>query len=295
MTLWNGMRKASSTCANFGKCGRAGMPAPEGTRSCPECGEELVATSAGKFPMVPVVAGFLVLGVIVTVLALAARRNLVREADHTVSAASISGGTNAFLGTEYFPEGRIATLMQHAEKGKLEVVRQLLASQPELLGERGKGGITPLHAALFSKEATAYRTLLKAGFDPDMPADNGITPLMAATFHQDSSFLEAALDKAGKLPTRKDVRGRDALFLAVASRRISNVRLLLANGADPNAKDTRGNSVLMASLQGRRPDKEIVRLLLSAGVDTKVTDATGLGAKDFAATFQDPELLALLP
>lgn len=271
------------------------MPAPEGVRLCPECGDVLVTTSAGKFPVVPVVAGFLALGVVVTVLALSVRHHLAGTAGGQVSTASIVGGEDSFLGAQYFSKGRIPTLMHHADQGELDVVRQLLAAQPELLRERGKGGISPLHAALFSKEATAFKTLLKAGFDPDVPADNGITPLMAATFHLNSSYLEAALEKAGGLPARKDVRGRDALFLAVANRRISNVRLLLSRGADPNAKDARGNSVLMAALQGRRPDKEIVRLLLAAGADAKVTDATGLGAKDFAATFHDPELLALLP
>ncbi|MEO8614388.1 MAG: ankyrin repeat domain-containing protein, partial [Luteolibacter sp.] len=88
---------------------------------------------------------------------------------------------------------------------------------------------------------------------------------------------------------------QDSLFLAVANRRSSNVRILLAHGANPNGKDARGNTILMASFQGRRPDKEIIRLLLSAGADTQTKDPTGLAAKDFAATFHDPELLALLP
>lgn len=288
------MRKTGKTCVNFGKCARAGRSAPEATRSCPECGLTLVSTSS-KFPLVPVVAAFLVLGVVVTLLALSVRRHLTEASDQQVSATSIVGGYEGFLGAEYFPEGRISNLMRLADKGELEAVRRLLASQPELLRERGKGGVSPLHAALFTKEPTAFKTLLMAGFDPDVPADNGITPLMAATFHKDSSYLDAALRKTGKLPLRQDVRGRDALFLAVVNRRVSNVSLLLAHSADPNARDRRGNTVLMAALQGRLPDKQIIRLLISAGADTKITDATGLGAKDFAATFNDPELLSMLP
>lgn len=271
------------------------MRSVEGGQSCQECGQRLVITSPGMNRMLLVIGGGLLIYAIMIILSQTLKHRFINATVAHASTDNIIGANDNVLGAKYFPNGKISSLMGHAEKGELEIVRRILRSQPNLLTEKGKGGISPLHAALFSKEPTAFETLLNAGFDPNVPADNGITPLMAATFHQDSSYLEAALKKIGKLPVRKDNRGRDALFLAVANRRISNVRLLLTCGADPNGRDIRGNTILMAAFQGRRPDKEIVSLLLSAGAKVDEMNGSGLRAKDFAKTFHDPEFLALLP
>jgi ankyrin repeat protein len=51
-------------------------------------------------------------------------------------------------------------------------------------------------------------------------------------------------------------------------------RLLLERGADPNAVDDRGNSVL--KMAAMACDAEIVRLLVAAGADVNATDPSGM-------------------
>jgi ankyrin repeat protein len=197
--------------------------------------------------------------------------------------------------SRYFSKPDVQDLLAKASGGDLEGVRSILARQPQLASEKGLGGILPLHAALFARDAIAFETLLTVGLDRHAPADNGISPLMAAAMLPNPRFLAAALADATAAPNQSDVKGRDALHLAVLNRQIANVRLLLAKGADPNRKDARGNTPLMVAFQGRRPLAEIVRALLDAGADPAMVDRTGLKARDFAASFNDPAILALMP
>lgn len=208
---------------------------------------------------------------------------------------NIRGGSPSFESSRYFPNKRIGELLITASRSDESGVRKMLAENPELLRAKGQGGIGPLHAALFSQDVTAFETLLKAGLDRDLPAQNGISPLMASAMHTNPRFLAVALGKTGAIPHQADHQGRDALFLAVMNRQTENVRLLLTRGADPNCKDSKGNTALMSAFQGRRPEPGIIRLLLASGANPLLADRSGLNARDFAASFNDPEVLALLP
>lgn len=295
------MKNGRLICVNFGKCREAGHSAPQDARlgtSCRECGQPLVAVRRGRFPppLFLVIAAFLAVGVLLFFGAV--RLKVGREAkSHPHAGAGISGFSPlSFDASRYFAGSFAGALLSVASKGDRPGVRKALIENPGLLRETGKGGITPLHAALFSQNATAFETLLAEGFDPNAPAGNGMSPLMAAAMHPNSRFLAAALKKAGGIgPKHADYKGRDALFLAVANRQSENIRLLLQHGADPNCRDSGGNTALMAAFQGRRPKPDTIRLLLEAGADPSLTDKNGLNARDFADSFNDPAILALLP
>jgi FOG: Ankyrin repeat len=67
--------------------------------------------------------------------------------------------------------------------------------------------------------------------------------------------------------------GLTALMLAAAHKQADSVRLLLAAGADVNAKNDDGSTALMAaSLKG---DINVVRMLLDANADVNVRDKDG--------------------
>lgn len=63
------------------------------------------------------------------------------------------------------------------------------------------------------------------------------------------------------------------IILAVKKGEVNTVQLLLQQGADPNTKDDRGNTLLMLSVTMEYQD--IFELLLSKGADTTLTDAGG--------------------
>jgi len=294
------MKNGRLICVNFGKCHEAGNPVTQDTRPgspCRECGHLLVIIKGKGIPPLFFwgIAAILVSGFLVVFLA--ARLKVGRGTNrHSPSGASIVGDApSSFDASRYFSEPHAGPLLDRASKGDRAGVRRMLVEQPQLLMIRGKGGVTPLHAALFSQKSMAFETLLAEGFDPNISAGNGITPLMVAAMHPDSRFLAAVLKKTGMIPKQADSKGRGALFLAVANRQSGNIRLLLQHGADPNCRDSRGNTALMAAFQGRRPKPDAVSLLLEAGADPSLTDKTGLNARDYAASFNDPEILALLP
>jgi len=83
-----------------------------------------------------------------------------------------------------------------------------------------------------------------------------------------------------------------ALLTAIADNDPERVRQRLAEGANPNQRDGRARTPLMAAAQ--RGNAEIVRLLLAAGADPTLRDAQGLSAADLAERANYPALLPLL-
>ena len=68
----------------------------------------------------------------------------------------------------------------------------------------------------------------------------------------------------------------EMLIEAAASGDLARVRSLLASGADANARDADGATVLMRAAHLGRLD--VVRALVDAGADVNATDERGWGA-----------------
>ena len=246
--------------------------------------------------LIALAIGLVAAGAITSVLVI--RRKVL----HDEQTYLLSSSTNIIadvpadaLISRYFSTPDVQMLLAKASRGDLDGVNSMLNLLPRLGTQKGKGGVAPLHAALFAQDTLAFETLLAAGLDRYLPADNGISPLMAAAMLPNPRFLAAALGGPPPVLNQLDVKGRDALHLAVLNRQTVNVRLLLEKGADPNRKDVRGSTPLMAAFQGRRPISNIVNLLLAAGADPAMVDRAGLNARDFAASFNDPAILAMTP
>ncbi len=292
-------------CVNFGGCQRAGERTFRGgvlPPTCAECGQAMVGHAQGgaRWRLVVLVVAIIVAGVGTSALAVRWRQGRSGltaglPAGHSVDETVITTTPAAVPIARYFDKPDVQDLLAKASKGDLGGVRFILARRPQIASEKGHSGISPLHAALFVHDAVAFETLLAAGFDRHVPADNGISPLMASAMLPNPRFLAAALADATAALKQSDVKGRNALHLAVINRQAANVRLLLGKGADPNCKDMRGSTPLMAAFQGRQPVAEIVRTLLEAGADPGMVDRTGLKARDFAASFHDPAILAMMP
>ena len=114
------------------------------------------------------------------------------------------------------------------------------------------------------------------GAPPD--GDRGQTPLMTAVARQDSAAV-ARLLAAGAHPDGIDDLSRTALHLA-ATGPLTLTERLIAAGADVNARDAGGISVLMrAAGEGRQP---LVERLLEAGARLDLKDYQGATAADWA-------------
>jgi len=126
-------------------------------------------------------------------------------------------------------------------------------------------GSTPLLRAAKALDASAIRLLLARGADINLTSTQGITPFMAA---------------AGVGSTDADTRG---IYITedVQQRSIESLKLLLAAGADINAKDsTRGLSPLHEA--ARWGWNDVVTFLVEHGADLSAKDNRGMTPVDSA-------------
>lgn len=102
-------------------------------------------------------------------------------------------------------------------------------------------GDTGLHIVVQRLDALWVRFLLQRGADPNIRNKRGIAPLQLAT---SIGFIEGAeeLIKGGASVNISDQTGETPLIAAVHSRNVPMVRMLLANGSDPDRNDNSGRS-----------------------------------------------------
>ncbi len=163
---------------------------------------------------------------------------------------------------------------------RAEEIAGLIAGGADV-NARNQNGWTPLMVAASRGNLEAVNELLTAGADPSAASRtefySGFTALMAAAYYGHPEVAEA-LVKAGADPDAADNHyyGETALMLAVKGDCPDTVRVLLAGGANVNARNCQGVTALMyAASYGRL---ETVELLLAAGTEVGVRDNAGLDA-----------------
>jgi ankyrin repeat protein len=179
------------------------------------------------------------------------------DADHSLVTAK-EGGVSAILLAMYYGHPQVAQLFvdrgavlsihEAAAVGDEPAVRRLLEADPSLLDAFSDDGFPPLGLAIFFRHPDLARTLIGRGADVSAHARNAqqVAPLHAAAAVADSG----------------------------------TIALLLARGADPNARQQNGFTPLHGSAS--RGDVESAKLLLAAGADRDATTADGKTAADVA-------------
>ena len=129
-------------------------------------------------------------------------------------------------------------------------------------------GATPLLRAARGGDVEVVQLLLKAGAKVDLPVERewrdqggGITPLTSA-----SGLQNQPNDTRGKFKTQAQA--------------VAVIKLLIAAGADVNAKDDRGNSALHGAVL--RGYNDVVKTLIEAGADPYRANNEGKSAADAA-------------
>lgn len=158
-------------------------------------------------------------------------------------------------------------LSEACSRGRLETAKLLLrhGANPNLAR---RDHFTPLNAALdiASSPNRIARLLLEHGAKLDIKGTRH-EPLLRAVMNGDPVVIKALLDM-GLNASTKDQYGKTALMQAANQGNIAVVRLLLAHGADPNARETDGWTVL-TNAKGSDLDEpsktRLIQLLRRAG------------------------------
>ena len=168
-------------------------------------------------------------------------------------------------------------LAQAAAQADIQLVRQLLATRPDVNAPDGDG-TTPLHWAVWADHPETVEELLRAGATATSPNAFGVTPIYTAAERGNARIIRRLL-AAGAKAEGVDRSGETVLMAAIRSGSLDAVTALVEAGADVNAKDAQlGHTVLMMAV--RSDNAPIVKLLLARGAMLEAR--TRVGAKPAA-------------
>lgn len=165
------------------------------------------------------------------------------------------------------------------------------ASAPPSEFSRGR---TALQAAVAGKHIEAVRKLLKLGGDPNMTLpepddDDFLYPLWESILHHHHGLTKLLLNN-GANPS--NITGRNnPLALAIRTRQLQTVQLLISHGADMNALDL-PNFESMLQVAATNESTSIFRFLIEAGADLK--GAMGTAVLHAAVGYRQIEIIKYL-
>ena len=131
-----------------------------------------------------------------------------------------------------------------------------------------------LWAAINAQDATALRTAINEGADPNQPNDEGRVPLYRALVLQNQMLVDTLLG-LGANANANDHRGDPLLITAMSVGSRSAALSLIKAGANPNARDTTGKSVLSYAVYLKQAD--IIAALVAKGADLNAPSEAGDG------------------
>ncbi|WP_165840073.1 ankyrin repeat domain-containing protein [Motiliproteus coralliicola] len=190
---------------------------------------------------------------------------------------------------------KFTTLVEQVRTGTSDALLACAPSQAQLNQQDVRAdaeGRTLLHWAVDAKQLDMVRHLLLQGADSDLPAraDKGARPIHLAAKSGHSDLIKLLLEQPQALEAT-DYFKRTPLFWAIEAGQYEAALQLLAAGANPNAQDRIGKSVLMAAVSRNMP--ALVAQLLRSGADPSLTNFKGQTIMHLAAT-DSPATIALL-
>ena len=198
-----------------------------------------------------------------------ARVDALLDGDSALASARNHQGLSAVLAALYCRQEDILAafldrhppldLFEAAALGLHELLGEFLDSGDDV-GAWSTDGFSPLHLAAFFGRTATVRMLLERGAQVDRPSRNGmkVTPLHSAAAGHHAG-IGALLLAAGADPNARQQGGFVPLHAAAQNGDLPLVRALLDHGADRDARDDDGRSP--AVIAGEKGFIEVVQLL----------------------------------
>jgi len=151
--------------------------------------------------------------------------------------------------------------------------------------------VEPLFQAIQKADTDAVKRLLSRGLSPNAQDAEGTPALMAAALYAGADCVQALLDR-GANPNAPNAAGATALMWAIPD--VAKVKLLLAHGANVNARSSnlqRTPLLVAASYPGT---VDILQLLLDKGADIHARDRNKVHALGRATLTADVAVVRFL-
>jgi len=208
--------------------------------------------------------------------------SLLTAYPHTQNGVLLTGPEEgvSYVGQTVLPKGGWSAAMFAAREGALDAIRALADARANL-DVQDPEGTTALIIAIINGHYDAATALVEKGANPNVADIKGMTPLYAAV---DMHTLATTFGRPD--PPRTVIDGS-----------VGAINMLLARGADPNARlkgtvlkrvydagDGRlGEGATPFMRAARGGDAAVMRILLAAGADAKATQKSGNNAVLLAA------------
>jgi ankyrin repeat protein len=176
---------------------------------------------------------------------------------------------------------------------RVEIARMLLGAGSVLEAEDSDGS-TPLHDAAVGRKREMVEFLLANGADVNRRDRNGAYALSFAVAGGDSLIVRKILEAGADLNFLPPASGVTLMHTACSRGLFWFADRLLADGADINTRNGRGETPLNWACQGRFPDR--VRQTLARGGNPALADTFGMTPLHVAAMnwSAQPEMVRLL-
>jgi ankyrin repeat protein len=156
-----------------------------------------------------------------------------------------------------------------------------LSAQRAIVNAVDPDGTTALHWAVHHDDVALAERLVRAGANVNAKNDYGATPMSEAAVAGNIAMLELLL-KAGADVESPNADGQTALMVVARSGRIDAARLLLKYKANANASEKwRGQTALMWAAAQQQP--EMVKVLVAAGADVNARATVNNWARQVTA------------
>jgi len=155
-------------------------------------------------------------------------------------------------------------------------------------------GLTPtsVYEAVYKGDVDTVRRYLEQGGNVNAKYGfDGNTPLQRAAQNNNKDMVEMLIAKGADV-NAKDKDGNTPLQRAAQNNNKDMVEMLIAKGADVNAKDKDGNTPLQRAAQHNR--KDVAELLIAKGADVNAKDKDGNTPLQRAAQHNRKDVAELL-
>ncbi|MGH8247387.1 MAG: ankyrin repeat domain-containing protein, partial [Gammaproteobacteria bacterium] len=192
------------------------------------------------------------------------KTSLLLEGGADSNARSDDGRTPVAIGASRFGNSAVVKLL-------LERGANPSAKSPSIFGD-----MTPLSEAAHAGDEAILRLLIARGADVK---GAGFLPLVFATLSRSSCArcVDMLIQSASR-----DVLNMTMLFGAPPLGDTSTAKALLARGADVNAKDRAGRTILMLAASSDTLPVDTIKTLIDGGAEVNAKSANGQTALDFA-------------